>query len=846
MAILATSQMSIIDLSDLPTLGLYLTSTNPSVVTYDPDTETYIPDWSVNTLTLTPVIRLDGEVVSIPNSNINVTWSRKYDASAETSVESGSNGETVSNGVLRVANNKFTTYSTVTYVCTVTYTDPDSSEQVSTQSQMTYSVIKNAPTVKSCSIVGNNMFLYDGEGNIRGESTITLTANLQNVEVNCWQYYNSSQSAWVNYTMATGGCVGNTLTVKASDGVFYNDVARIKLLTSDASVYDLMSVVKIRDGAAGGNSIVVQLSNDSHTLPADGNGNVLSYNGANTVVTVYEGGEDVSSQWNIGATAGSGVTGRTSTDNSGHLTYTVTGLTDDASYVEITATFPKTGAAQTRVTKRFSLTKNRSGNDAVIYELRTPTKVVNKDKNDNFSPASVSFTGHRTVGIGSAEPYQGIYKFYLSTDGEEYTLVKTAGTVNSLVTGYSYPGSGDTQFINNSTRYKSLKCEMYDNKGTTLLDTETVYIVNDGVDGEKGAAGESAFNIVLGNYADTIPCLSNGNTSSAKTINIPFKAYVGTTNVACTCSITNLPTGISATTNRAATTSADGLVVLTVANNSTLGGAKSGEITLTFTATHNNKSYTSAQVFSWSKTIQGTNGINAKNFYIQPRNGVYVFENGTGQVILDGYMLDGATDVSTGGSVAYNWYKMSGGSWGSSLGTGRSYTVNPADVVSCACYKCVASYGGKDYVAYTTVQDNTDPYFCTIYSSLGTQIVNNSGNGAVYCRVFRGREEVDGLKSDVFLTAHPSSPSTGTHYYHIDASNKSVSLKRYNGSAWVAGTEGYKYTYNWYARNKDGKFINHAGTVVTTSTPYATGKVFYIDGSMIDKKITFDVEVLES
>ena len=107
----------------------------------------------------------------------------------------------------------------------------------------------------------------------------------------------------------------------------------------------------------------------------------------------------------------------------------------------------------------------------------------------------------------------------------------------------------------------------------------------------------------------------------------------------------------------------------------------------------------------------------------------------------------------------------------------------------------------------------------------------------MYVRVFRNGEEVDELKSDRFLTANPSSASTGDYYYKIDASKKTVTLMQFNGTSWaVASTDGYVGEYNWTYRDKDG-------SPTTTGIPATSGKVIYIDGSYITKKIIADVRV---
>lgn len=841
MAVLATSQMTIVDLSDLPTLSVYLQSSLPATVVYDPDSNGYAPDWSTSNLVLTPVISLDSESIFSSAAGISIEWKRKYGTASEDSVVSGANGERISNGILTVSNNKFTNYQMVTYICNVTFTDPDVGTSVSAQTQMTYSLIRNAPTVRSCSIVGNNIFLYDGERNIIGDSETVLTAVLNNVEVSAWQYYNNITKAWTNYTLASS-YTGTTLTVKATDSCFYNDTAKIKLLTTDSSVFDLISIIKVKDGAAGGNSIVVQLSNESHTLPADDNGNVISYNGADTLVTVYEGGDDVSSDWAITPKPGNGVTGTSSTDVSGHVKYTVTGLTNDSSYVEFVCTFPKTGAAQTTITKRFSLMKNRSGADAVIYSISCPVGAINRDKNSNYSPTSVKFTGKTRVGNNDQSDYSGIYKFYLSTDGNAFSLVKTVGTASSPVTGYTYPSSNDTQFHTSNTKYRSLKCEMYNATGSKLLDVQTIPIIDNGIDGEKGQDGAGGYSVVLGNYADTIPCNNDKTVSSAKVVNIPFKALSGISYVSCSCTVSGLPSGATVTsnTNFDASKGTEGRIQITFAKGSNLGGIDAGEIVLTCSSTIDNKTLSTSQIYSWSKSVQGSDGVNAVNFYIQPTNGRYIFDNGKENITLNAYLLDGATNVTSSGT--YTWHILSGGSW-VTKGTNLSYSVDPADVISVACIQCKASYAGTEYLAYITVMDKADPYNCDIQSTVGDKLVNGAGFGAVYCRVFRRDEELDPLKSNIFSISAPSNPVNGQLYYAINNTSKTVTLMKYSNSRWSACPEDYIYTYKYYARNKDGNFITSAGEVSNTAVAYATGKVFFIDNTNVDKKITFYVEV---
>lgn len=125
-----------------------------------------------------------------------------------------------------------------------------------------------------------------------------------------------------------------------------------------------------------------------------------------------------------------------------------------------------------------------------------------------------------------------------------------------------------------------------------------------GATGQDGGAGAAAPSIQQGLDAIAIPTSTAGATTGATTITIPFAGYLGTARAAASVAVGTLPSGITVSTNTAATTSADGSLVLAVANGSTLGGGDNGDIVLTYTV----GSATFTRRFVWAKSKQGTTG----------------------------------------------------------------------------------------------------------------------------------------------------------------------------------------------------------------------------------------------
>ena len=91
------------------------------------------------------------------------------------------------------------------------------------------------------------------------------------------------------------------------------------------------------------------------------------------------------------------------------------------------------------------------------------------------------------------------------------------------------------------------------------------------------------------------------------------------------------------------------------------------------------------------------------------------------------------------------------------------------------------------------------------------------------------------------MTSAPASPSSGDFYYYLDTTNRTVTLKKFNGSSWAnaTGADLPSGTYAWSWRDKDGNPV----TSVNSITLPTTGKAVYIDGAVIDTKIIADVEV---
>lgn len=205
--------------------------------------------------------------------------------------------------------------------------------------------------------------------------------------------------------------------------------------------------------------------------------------------------------------------------------------------------------------------------------------------------------------------------------------------------------------------------------------------------------------------------------------------------------------------------------------------------------------------------------------------------NQSGSLTLATSAYSGATAITTG--ATYQWAKYTAGKWENISGaTSSTLTVSGADIVNIQSYRCTMSYGGKSYVDVITVEDKSDPYVSEMLSIGGFTVKNNLGGLVPYVIVRTNQKEVDPLLGTISETA-PSNPANGTFWYKVDHTAKTVTLMKYNGTAWAAATETQSLTYTWYKQDKDGKAAEFE----------KTGKVIYLSAEDIDSIATLQCDV---
>lgn len=454
MPIIATGQISIVDLSDGKSLSCYITSNLPKTQILDPNPGGAVnPDWSgTPKLTLTPVVFANQTALALNATGLSITWKRKEGAGGEAALATG---EAVSGGILTVSANKLTgvTSGLLTYLCYVTYTDPETNIPVNVVADITFSQIQTALNAKTAWISGEQLFKYDASSNVTPQQ-ITLTANVANVSITKWQYKNASD-VWTDYptTADNASITGSTLNVKPAHAVFVGDGATLRIVTSDADVTDIITIYKVRDGAsgsAGASAPMAFLTNENITFAGNVSGQVAAVTVTCNVVAYRGTTKTTPTVGTItGAPTGMTVTKGSASGNEIPISIviaanaTLGGAGAQQGVLSVPVTAPVATTLQIRWSKVNTGATGATGSpgatgaDAVVFSLYAPSGTVFVNGAGNLTIQTAAYKG--TAAITSGATY--VWKKYASgawttISGQTGSSLSVAGSTVDGVASY--------------------------------------------------------------------------------------------------------------------------------------------------------------------------------------------------------------------------------------------------------------------------------------------------------------------------------------------------------------------------------------------------------------------------
>lgn len=267
----------------------------------------------------------------------------------------------------------------------------------------------------------------------------------------------------------TQGSGGDIMTCMKSRerGVAYNseDWVKSSKYTDDTKANEaLKEVDKLK-------TLSVVLNNENQMISTDADGNCGNFPETATTVGVYMGSVDVTDKTAYTVTESPGITGSW---NLFTKTYTVTDLSTDSGYVDISASY-----SDLKGSRRFTIAKVKAGTtgpagpkgeDGGTWTIDTSTNTVKRGEDGTLAPSTITAKAWYQAGKDvSRTEYTGRLYVYTSPDGSEWKEVSESDTSSSIT--YNVADLADTVYWIRFTLCAA---------GTdTVIDQQTVQILDD-------------------------------------------------------------------------------------------------------------------------------------------------------------------------------------------------------------------------------------------------------------------------------------------------------------------------------------------------------------------------------
>lgn len=215
-------------------------------------------------------------------------------------------------------------------------------------------------------------------------------------------------------------------------------------------------------------SFTISLTNDNHIIPTDSTGENGNYSGCETTVSAVLGSELVTENCTFTQLPSQGVTGNW---NPKTFTYTVTNMTTDTGYVDITAKYSVTISDKQEIrsdTKRFVLSKRKDVENTVVYTLQSSDTIIKKLTDNTFDPKTIKFSSFYREGNLSQKKYNGAFQI-LESDGGVFTEKYFSSVKQSEIV-----------YTPKSDNVTKIQCVLYKELDKTdELDRYTINVISD-------------------------------------------------------------------------------------------------------------------------------------------------------------------------------------------------------------------------------------------------------------------------------------------------------------------------------------------------------------------------------
>ena len=276
--------------------------------------------------------------------------------------------------------------------------------------------------------------------------TITLQANMQNM-VGTATFSATPYIGTAPQTAITLGGTGNTRTFSATS--WNKNWTSLVVTATFESFIDKQTIISVKEGKDGADSITGLLTNESVTLAADKNGTIESFSEASGTFKVFDGLSDVTGK-NVAYTLKSS-SGGTFNINASTGVYNMTAMNKDSA----TATFEAT-YKNIKIEKILNIAKSKAGKETYTYTKYSNAKDFgNYDYSGNSNLMSVIKASDFKTEVDSDVQvsdvgYNSIRLASQGTDIQPFAAYMFT-SISSLVSGKTYTISAKVKIEEGTT-----------------------------------------------------------------------------------------------------------------------------------------------------------------------------------------------------------------------------------------------------------------------------------------------------------------------------------------------------------------------------------------------------------
>ncbi|HAU84323.1 MAG TPA: hypothetical protein DCW90_02065 [Lachnospiraceae bacterium] len=779
MEIIRSNAITVINDTLDSSVDLYLSSNLPNIQIYKEDKESYSPSWEGSPLVITPSIYAKGQQVSVLDSAVQISWSRKL---GDGQYEALTKNEIVNNGVLTVNANvlNLEQNSRIAYKCTVLYDNTTTVFQEITFNLLSGNNIGNdGESAKYVTVHANSqVFMKPLGADSFSPKTITLTAELFGGLTGFqWSYLKDSQ--WVDIPNAT----------KASYVVSANDITSgsVTYRCTSGDRYDIMTISKIQDGST----------------PIKG---VDYFDGLSLFVTYCD------TTYEPDIPFGDGTEDPWHTDMTGDVIWMSQKVAKSATDgvwgtpVRIKGYDGKNGVSGTSSYFFIRYSANETGNPMTLLP-RANTRYIGVATTTTSSPPS------------SYKSYT--WSLMRGTDG-------TPGEAGA---------DGQTSYLH--IKYSNDGLTFTDNDGEDIgkwIGTYVDFTEEDSLDfskyswskfiGDDGIDGVNAYTIMLSNEFIPIPASSNFKPIDSETYSCEVSVYEGSDKLEQSdYSVEIAPESVMPGECKIQ----DNTLIIAVDNSVALD-SNAGIIKLNIVI--GDEAFT--KDVKWVAVKDGANGSGTITFRIYSQQGTVFTKDTLNPITLDLFCFDGGVEID---EAKWQWFKMVNGVWEKTwsvmvdeqeiqpVTNTKSLPIYREEVFGSQVYKCEMMYNNVRYTDVVTITDKTDSYFSKIIPIGGNMIRSGEDGIVAYVSVFRGSEEIDSLLGPIADTP----PDTGEFYYKT--TKKYTHIKYSNNGINFTDNNGYEIG-SWYGIYTDeragdsAEFSDYTWTQITDGMVVPTAKSY--------------------